>query len=143
VTKYLLDTNVISEFRKPRPDPNVLAWLEQVDSDLVHLSVITVGELQKGIARLTDENRRRLLQAWLREDLLVRFAGRIALLDVDVLLRWGNMLARLEQSGLTMSAVDSLIAAIALHGGFVLVTRNERDFANTGVEILNPWLENS
>jgi toxin FitB len=143
VPKYLLDTHVISEFRKPRPDSNVLAWLEQIDPDLVHLSVITLGELQKGIARLTDEKRRRLLQAWLEDDLLVRFAGRIALLDVDVLLTWGNLLARLEQAGLTMAAVDSLIAATALHGGFVLVTRNERDFANAGVEVLNPWLGNS
>ena len=142
VTKYLLDTNVISEFRKPRPDPNVLAWLEQVDPDHVHLSVITLGELQKGIARLVDENRRNLLQAWLEDDLLVRFARRITLLDVDVLLTWGNLVARLEQGGMTMGAVDSLIAATALHGGFVLVTRNDRDFVNTGVKIFNPWLGN-
>jgi predicted nucleic acid-binding protein len=137
--RYLLDTNVISEFRKPHPNPNVLAWLDQVDSETVYLSVITVGELQKGIARLPDEKRRRSLQTWLEDDLLVRFAGRIASLDVEVMLRWGSLLADLERTGKMMPAVDSLIAATAIHGGFVIVTRNESDFVHSGVAILNPW----
>lgn len=137
--RYLLDTNVISEFRKPRPNPLVRAWLDKIDSENAWLSVITLEELQKGIARLSDTTRKKALQAWLEDDLIVRFAGRIVALDTGVLLTWGNLLARLETDGRMMPAIDSLIAATALHGNFVLVTRNEVDFTHTGVTIFNPW----
>jgi predicted nucleic acid-binding protein len=88
---------------------------------------------------LPDEKRRQSLQAWLEEDLLVRFSGRIALLDVGALLTWGSLLARLEKAGQAMPAIDALIAATAIYSGFVLVTRNEKDFTNAGVDIFNPW----
>jgi predicted nucleic acid-binding protein len=136
---YLLDTNIISEFRKPRPHLNVITWLNQVNADAVYLSVITIGELQKGITRLADLDRRQSLQAWLEEDLLVRFATRVVPLDLEVLLVWGNLAAHLEQTGKTMPAIDSLIAATALHGRFILVTRNEQDFAAVDIPIVNPW----
>jgi tRNA(fMet)-specific endonuclease VapC len=136
---YLLDTNVVSEFRKPQPNAALLAWLAQVNPATTYLSVITIGELQKGIAKLTDETRRRTLQVWLEEDLLVRFAAQMVALDTGVLLVWGRLLAQLEKSGRTMPVMDSLIAATALHGNFVLVTRNVADFAATGVQVLNPW----
>lgn len=137
--KYLLDTNVVSEFRKPQPNAALIAWVAQVNPATAYLSVITIGELQKGIARLVDESRRTTLQTWLEEDLLVRFSNQIVTLDTDVLLVWGRLLAQLEKIGRTMPVMDSLIAATALHGGFVLVTRNTADFAASGVQMLNPW----
>jgi len=136
---YLLDTNVVSEFRKPQPNAGVIAWVARVNPATTYLSVITIGELQKGIARLADESRRSTLQTWLEEDLLVRFSNQIIVLDTGVLLAWGRLLAHLETIGKTMPVMDSLIAATALQGGFVLVTRNTADFAATGVQVLNPW----
>jgi predicted nucleic acid-binding protein len=137
--RFLLDTNVISEFRKARPHPEVVSWLNSIDQDSVYLSVITIGELKKGIDKLTDEARRSALQAWLMDDLLVRFAQRIVILDIPVLMAWGGLLARLERAGTAMPAVDSLIAAAALQGNYVLVTRNVDDFRHAGVQLFNPW----
>lgn len=137
--RYLLDTSVISEFRKTAPNPAVLDWLNQIEPETVYLSVITVGELQKGIERLDAGPRKGALQAWLAEDLPARFAGRIVVLDIDVLRTWGTLLARLERSGKVMPVIDALIAATALHGGFTLVTRNVADFAHSGVKVHNPW----
>lgn len=137
--RYLLDTSVISEFRKPQPNPQVVAWLNSVDQESIYLSVVTIGELKRGIDRLGDEARRRALQTWLVDDLLVRFAQRVAILDVPVLLAWGSLLARLERAGKTIPAVDGLIAATALQGSFVLVTRNVSDFQHAGLQLFNPW----
>jgi tRNA(fMet)-specific endonuclease VapC len=105
----------------------------------MHLSVITIGELQKGIAKLAASRRQQTLMDWLRNDLLIRFRGRLVPLDVPILLAWGNLAATLERSGRPMPAMDALIAASALHGGFTLVTRNVTDFAAAELSILNPW----
>ena len=137
--KYLLDTNVLSEFRKKQPNPSVITWLNQVEPETIYLSVISVGELKKGIEKLSDEMRRQTLQAWLEDDLLVRFHGRLVSLDVEALLIWGALVARLELQGKPMPVMDSLIAALAVQGDFTLVTRNEADFAYTGVKTFNPW----
>lgn len=137
--KYLLDTNVLSEFRKKQPNPTVLAWLNRAEGETVYLSVISVGELKKGIEKLADDARKRSLEAWLADDLLVRFHGRLVGLDVEALLIWGTLVARLETQGKPMPVMDSLIAAIALQGDFTLVTRNETDFAHARVKTLNPW----
>lgn len=137
--RYLLDTNVISEFRKPQPNRTVIDWLNGIDPETVYLSVITIGELKKGIERLADSARKESLQSWLVDDLLSRFQGRIVTLDVDVLLAWGRRLANLEKIGKTMPAIDALLAATALHGDFTLVTRNEADFQFAGVKVLNLW----
>lgn len=137
--RYLLDTNVLSEFRRPKPDANVIAWLNHVDPNTVYLSVVAVGELQKGIARLSDSARRKSLQAWLDDELLVRFQDRLVNLDLEVMLVWGRLEAELERAGKTMPAIDSLLAAAALQGGFTLVTRNEADFTASGIKTLNPW----
>jgi predicted nucleic acid-binding protein len=137
--KFLLDTCVISEVASKRPDPRVVTWIDSIDPDRIYLSVVTVGEIQKGIEKLKDPLRRERLESWLKDDLLVRFRDRLVELDLKAMLEWGTLTGRLESQGNPMPAVDSLIAASALLGGFVLVTRNEADFLRSGVQILNPW----
>jgi tRNA(fMet)-specific endonuclease VapC len=136
---YLLDTCVISELVAKRPHQKVVEWIDSVEEARLHLSVITIGEVQKGIVKLPDSQRRTVLEEWLNDQLLVRFAGRIVPIDTGVMLRWGQLTGALEVAGKTMPAIDSLIAAIALHGNFSLVTRNEDDFKYAGVPIVNPW----
>ena len=136
---FLLDTCVISELVAKKPNEKVLQWIDTVDPEAVYLSVITIGEIRKGIEKLPGSKRKASLEKWLDEELLVRFSGRIASIDTEVMLLWGKLVARLEAAGKTMSAIDSLIAAIALHRKFHLVTRNEDDFKDAGVHIINPW----
>ena len=137
--KYLLDTNVISELVAKQPLQQVIDCLDNTDDNLIYLSVITIGELKKGIERLPESMRKTALRDWLTDELLLRFQGHILPLDTEVMLTWGVLTATLEQKERKLPVMDSLIAAIALRGQFVLVTRNEADFADTGVTILNPW----
>lgn len=137
--KCLLDTCVVSELVARQPNQKVVEFVDTLDSDDVYLSVITVGEITKGIEKLSKSKRKWELRTWLREDLLIRFDGEIVPLDADVLMEWGALSARMESSGRTMPAIDSLIAATALTHQFKLVTRNADDFEGTGVEIVNPW----
>ncbi|MCS7290667.1 MAG: type II toxin-antitoxin system VapC family toxin [Roseiflexus sp.] len=139
--KYLLDTNVISELISRRPDPKVIAWIDALDPDAVYLSVITIGEIQKGVEKLPDTKRKRTIQEWLHNDLLLRFHGRITPITTSVALTWGTLTATLERNGRLLPAIDSLVAAIARDGGYVLVTRNSRDFAGAGIPVINPWDE--
>ena len=137
--RYLLDTCVISELVAKQPDPRVLEWIDAIDADSIYISVITVGEITKGIEKLPSSKRRQELSDWLENELLIRFQDNLIELDVDILIQWGRLNARLEISGQRAPAIDSLIAATALEHELILVTRNESDFAGTGVEILNPW----
>lgn len=137
--KYLLDTNVISELVARQPDPHVTAWVDSLAPEAVYLSVITIGEIRKGIEKLPASKRKQALTAWLEHDLLMRFSNRIANVTTDVMLRWGALVGRLELQGRTVAAIDSLIAAIALEGDFTLATRNTADFQDTGVRTINPW----
>jgi len=139
--KYLLDTCVISELVSPNPNENVVRWVDSLDPMNVYLSVITIGEIAKGIGKLPESRRKQILREWLRDELLVRFAGRILAIDTEVMLVWGDLVAALEREGRTMSAMDSLIAAIARQGQLSLVTRNEDDFGFSGVSVVNPWRE--
>lgn len=139
--RYLLDTCVISELRAKRPDPKVVDWIDSVDPDTVYLSVLTLGEIQKGIEKSRDLERKAVLESWLRDELMVRFCDHLVLLDTGILLQWGILAGRLEALGTPMPALDSLFAATALHGNFVFVTRNEHDFRNSGAQILNPWAD--
>lgn len=136
---FLLDTCAISELVARRPNPALLSWLDAVDDERVYLSAITIGELKRGIERLPESDRRRQLDAWLRDDLLVRFTGRILSVDTPVMLTWGEMVARTEAAGRKLPAMDSLIAALALYHRYQLVTRNVGDFDGTGVSVVNPW----
>ncbi len=136
---YLLDTNVISELVAKRPKPSVLEWVRSVEEESLYLSVITIGEIKKGIEKLPDSPRKDELNEWLMVDLLKRFERRLVTVDVEVMLAWGELTARLERNGRVISAMDSLIAALALVGNLTLVTRNINDFDGTGISLVNPW----
>lgn len=136
---FLLDTNVVSEWVKPWPDPGVIAWLAETDEDRVFLSVVTLAELRHGIERLADGGRRRRLDAWLRDELTLRFEGRLLPVDPAVAERWGELVARREAAGRPIGVMDAFIAATASRHGLTLVTRNASDFASTVKAIVNPW----
>jgi toxin FitB len=136
---YLLDTNVISELIAKQPNQKVLDWLDSFDPNTIYLSVITIGEIRKGIEKLPPSKRKDAIQTWLETDLLLRFQGNIVDISLDIMLIWGELTGRLENEGKPIAALDALIAATALHGGFHLVTRNDSDFQHTGVMIDNPW----
>lgn len=137
--KVILDTCVISEIISRKPSPQVVAFLDSLEPELTYLSVITIGEIAKGIEKLPDSSRKIQLREWLQTDLLVRFDEKILPLDTMVLLQWGALTARLEAMGKVMSVMDALIAATSLANQMALVTRNVNDFEATGVEIVNPW----
>jgi predicted nucleic acid-binding protein len=137
---YLLDTNVISELMKPRPARGVAEWIESTPEDLLHLSVITIGEIRKGID-LLDENepRRAALQSWLDRDVRIRFAGRLLAFDAGAAERWGQVEAFAQRQRLTLPTIDAQLAATALHHGLTFATRNTSHVRVTGVPLINPW----
>ncbi len=137
---YLLDTNVISEWVKPKPDPGVIRWLSQVDEDRVFLSVISVAELRHGIEKLALGVRRKKLEAWLMDDLIDRFDNRIIQIDTDIANAWGCIVQQRQSTGRPISSMDAFVAGTALVKDLVVVTRNVADFEETGVMIHNPWL---
>ncbi len=133
---FLLDTNIISELVKPHPQANVAAWVRNTEENLLHLSVLTIGEIRKGIDSLPLTSRRSALEAWLSSDLKLRFFGRILPVDEDVAGRWGKISAGTKTN--QMPVIDGLLAATALHHGLTFVTCNTRHVAATGVRVLNP-----
>jgi predicted nucleic acid-binding protein len=135
---YLLDTCVLSEFRKKKPEPNVIDWLRSEDEESMFLSVITIGEIQKGISRLTAKDRASELTAWL-DEIIYRYDRRVLSLDTNVMRTWGQVTTRLEKKGRVLPAADSFIAATAIFHDLVLVTHNEQDFDDSGVSVLNIW----
>lgn len=136
---FLLDTNAVSEWTKPRPNAGLIDWLAQVDEDEVFLSVVTFAELRHGIERLAAGARRRRLDEWLRNDLPVRFEGRIVGVDGAIADEWGRLLVRRETLGRPIHAMDALIAATAQIHELTLVTRNAEDFHASVKAVINPW----
>jgi hypothetical protein len=136
---YLLDTNVVSEWTKPRPDPGVVRWLAELDEDRAHLSVITLGELREGVDRMAAGRRREKLDAWLRLDLPDRFAGRILDIDSSVAQRWGSIRAEGRRNGRSLPTVDAFLAATALEHSYAIVTRNVADFDGVVPDLVDPW----
>lgn len=137
---WLLDTCVICEPVCKRPSARVLRWMDEQPEESLYLSVLTLGEIRRGAARLPAGPKRRTLERWLEHDLADRFAGRILPIDGPVADLWGRLLADAETKGHPLPTLDSLLAATALTHGLVLVTRNTADFAPTGAELLDPWL---
>jgi predicted nucleic acid-binding protein len=135
---YLLDTNVISEHTRPRPNANVVAWLRTLPVEEQFLSALSIGEIRNGIERLDDnEGQRERLRLWLKRDLHDLFGDRLLAITARVADRWGRLRAEMGRS---VPTVDSLLAATALHHDLRLVTRNERDFLDyPGLVIVNPW----
>lgn len=138
-TQYLLDTCVLSEFVKPKPERKVIDWLNSVDPEAVFLSAVTIGEIQFGISNKPPSNRRTELEVWLNEALPQQFGGRVLALDGATFVTWGKMAAEQKRKGETQSIMDSLIASVALEHKMVLVTRNVGDFKVTGLSVFNPW----
>ncbi len=136
---FLLDTNVASEPARPRPDAIVTAWLAAQDLNTLFLSVVTLGELRKGITVMPASIRKSELERWLRGELLHVFEGRVLPLTPAVAERWGVLEGQRQLAGRPLSVPDAQIAATALEHGLTLVTRNVRDFAGLGAEVLNPW----
>jgi hypothetical protein len=137
---FLLDTNVVSESVRPQPDARVMQWLATVDEDRVYLSVITLAEIRYGIERLAKGRRRKRLDDWLRDDLLIRFEDRILPITSAVADAWGKIVAQRDAIGRPISVTDAFIAATAEVHDLTLVTRDASDFAPTVKDIVSPWL---
>ncbi|MBN1761185.1 MAG: type II toxin-antitoxin system VapC family toxin [Chitinispirillaceae bacterium] len=136
---YLLDTCAISELVKKQPDSNVVRWISECDEDSLYLSVVTLGEIQKGISKLDDTRRRLKIQKWLDSDLRERFAERILPVSLEVALTWGVIEGESENKGRPLPVVDALIGATAIAHNLTVVTRNEQDIGATGARILDLW----
>jgi hypothetical protein len=136
---YLLDTCVISELVKKTPVRKVVEWVGMQDESACFLSVLTMGEIQKGISRTGNAARQRVLQTWLDTDLRQRFSDRILSISEEVAVTWGAMQGTLEASDRPVPTIDGLLAATALTYNLTIVTRNEMDMAPTGARIMNPW----
>lgn len=133
---YLLDTNVISELVRPKPAKVVLDWFENIPSEALHISVLTLGEIRKGVEQMPDGMRQEKLRLWLEHDLVDWFGARVLPVDMPIADRWGRLLALV---GRPVPSIDSLLAATALHHELRVVTRNQKDFDYPGLQVVNPW----
>jgi predicted nucleic acid-binding protein len=136
---FLLDTNVISELVKAKPEPRVTKWIESTEETLLYLSVLTLGEIRKGIASLPHSARRVKLEVWLDHELALRFSDRILPVDQQVADRWGRIAGSAAARKSPLPVIDGLFAATAQHHNLILVTRNTRDIGATGVPAFDPW----
>ena len=137
--RYLLDTCVISELAKAAPNTGVVRWIEDRDEETVFLSVLTLGEIQKGIAKLPNGKRKNAIQRWLDVDLRQRFSERLLPIDEEVALAWGLIQGDAERRGKPIPAIAGLIGATAIAKNLIVVTRDDRDIQRTGARVLNPW----
>ncbi len=137
---WLLDTCVVSELVRPRPKASVVRWVQEREEDELFLSVITIGELEKGIARLPASTRRTALEQWVRRDLADRFRGRLLVIDSGVAARWGTIVGASEVRGQPLPVIDSLIAATSVQHDLTVVTRNTDDLERCGARCFNPWV---
>jgi predicted nucleic acid-binding protein len=139
VTRYLLDTNVVSELVKPRPDTRVVAWIRASDEADLYLSVLTFAEIRFGIEKLPRGARRERLRGWMETELADRFEDRILGIERGIAELWGVIMARAAATSLRLPVMDTLLAATAEYHGMTMVTRNVRDFARADVATLDPW----
>jgi toxin FitB len=139
---YLIDTCCISELVKKKPNPNVVKWFADQDELSMYLSVISFGELRKGIEKFPDSKKKKELNRWVKEDLNQRFKNRVLNITLVEVNKWGEILAAEEKDGRQLPAIDSLIAATAHVYDLSVVTRNTKDMEGSGVEVINPWVYN-
>ena len=137
---WLLDTCIVSELARRKPKLSVVSWIQEREEDGLFLSVITIGELEKGIARLSNSVRRVTLEQWVRRELADRFRDRLLVIDSGVAARWGAMVGVSEVRGQPLPVIDSLIAATSLQHDLTVVTRNTDDLERCGARCFNPWI---
>jgi toxin FitB len=135
---FLLDTNAVSEWVKPRPNPGLIGWMEAADEDRIFISVISLAELHYGVERLPTGKRRHRLEQWLYHELPLRFENRILPVDPRIAQAWGQTVSRSEAVGRPISAMDAFLSATAETHQLTLVTRNVSDFPLLK-DVLNPW----
>lgn len=138
--RLLLDTNVLSEVTKPRPEVRVLEWLDAVDEDRVFISVVSIAEIRRGVAQMDYGRKRDALAEWLAKDLPQRFDSRVIPVNESVAIAWGDLMGVAKRTGRGLSSMDGFIAATALAHELTLATRNTKDFDGFGVELFNPWI---
>ena len=143
MTGFLLDTNVLSELRRPNPAPQVLAFIARQPLDLLYTSTVVMAEIRFGIEMAPDPAKRAALTDWLTHRVRPQFADRILAVSEDVMFRWRVLVEDGRRQGHTFSQPDLIIAATALHHGLSIVTRNVADYAKAQVAVVNPWLENA
>jgi hypothetical protein len=137
---FLLDTNIVSETIRPKPEPRVLDWLEAQTPAELFLAAQTIGELVRGARKVKEKARRERFESWIEYDLAQQFEGRVLPFDSPTAALWGRLMGDGDRMGRTPAAADAQIAAVAIHHGFTLVTRNVKDFERFDVKLLNPWL---
>ncbi|MCI5167010.1 MAG: type II toxin-antitoxin system VapC family toxin [Candidatus Electrothrix sp. GM3_4] len=139
--KYLLDTCVLSELVKKKPDQRVVKWIASIEESKLFISVLTIGEIHKGIEKMPKSKRREMLLQWVDEDLQERFRGRTIPFDLQAAAVWGKMQAKAEMSGKTIPIIDGMIAATAITHNFAVATRNISDMEASKAVLVNPWDE--
>lgn len=137
--RYLLDTCVISELIKKSPNDNVMRWIKDQNEDDLFLCVLTIGEIQKGISKLPDSDKKNILQDWLEKNLQSRFNNKIIEINIEVASYWGKIQGDAEKNGKKMPVIDSLIASAAIMNDLIVVTRNDKDIKESGCKTFNPW----
>lgn len=138
---FLLDTKIISEIRRPRPAPQVLAFIEEQDLENLYISVVTLAELRFGIELVDEPNRRKFLEEWITNRVRPMFEHRVLPITEDIMLKWRLLVESGRKSGHTFSQPDLIIVATAAHHGFRVVTRDTSDFEKANVSVVNPWTE--
>lgn len=137
--KYLLDTNIISELISKNPNEKVVKFINDLNVDDVFLSAITIGEIKSGIENVQSNAKKELLSQWLHNDLLYKFENRIISIDIEIMLTWGSINHKLKKQGWALPIMDSIIGATCLSKELALITRNEKDFQNLAIKIINPF----
>ncbi len=136
---YLLDTCVISELTRKKPEQKVITWISGIPEKTLFLSIFTLAEIHKGIEKLADGKKKRALHEWVNSELTERFENRILIFDLSAARKWGEIQGQAELQGKPMSLIDGLISSIASVNNMTLVTRNVKDMEASGVKLFNPW----
>ena len=136
---YLLDTCVLSELIKPNPSQNVIKWISDIDERCLYISVLTIGEIHKGIEKLPESKKKENLHKWVKFDLKERFNNKILDIDIHVATTWGKIQAQSERAGQALPSIDGLIACTAIAHNLTVATRNIKDMKASGVTLINPW----